>query len=559
MQSSDLKIHKLKDLYQLRYKNKNIVCFHTDAVKTGEYDKSGTNVNVRLNGHGLRAGENVFLNYKTGTSVDETLTITSITKDTFTCKSSSSVITAGTVNVRKENVVEHPNKELLEFIKDDLFKCGEFSLNSRNQIEHTKVNSAYILFSSYKSLQKKIFYEGQPFEKFIKAFYIFDLILVNNSNKNLEELNNARKIIKKMIGDEYFEELKFCAWGRFWNGRMKSFNNREVENKFCDTRGKVGEYIKFDKNKITLRKIAEDTDICFEGEPPEFTEDGPFISEYQFRRSPVSNKITKIYEDSTEFERIAILTLFHYSERFSFLLPLALIRGGLNKKVFLNALLVIKGDHMNEDNNLYDNNQSRYEIYQEANELATLCQNFALIGTKEQKKIWEKVQMGENVHLEFKETLSLDVRNYKKGDFDTVKKKGQRAIIESNTLKAICALLNTEGGEIYIGVADKPIEIVGIKKEVDFLFNSSNDEYQLYLKTIIKNNFSDHIKLISFRLFEVFKKEIIIIKVKKSKTPVFIKKARKDEPPEKVFYIRNGPSSILLDIQEFYNYQFLKN
>ena len=120
-------------------------------------------------------------------------------------------------------------------------------------------------------------------------------------------------------------------------------------------------------------------------------------------------------------------------------------------------------------------------------------------------------------------------------------------------------MLNTEGGEIYIGVADKPIEIVGIKKEVDFLFNSSNDEFQLYLKTIIKNNFSDHIKLISFRLFEVFKKEIIIIKVKKSKTPVFILKARKDQPPEKDFFIRNGPSSILLDIEEFYNYQFLKN
>jgi len=89
MQSSDLKIHKLKDLYQLRYKNKNIVCFHTDAVKTGEYDKSGTTVNVRLNGHGLRAGENVFLNYKTGIAIDEKLTITSTTEDTFTCKSAA--------------------------------------------------------------------------------------------------------------------------------------------------------------------------------------------------------------------------------------------------------------------------------------------------------------------------------------------------------------------------------------------------------------------------------------------------------------------------------------
>ena len=553
MQSSDLKIHKLKDLYQLRYKDKNIICFHTDVVKTGEYYKYGATVNVTLVGHGLRVGESVFLDYTSGTAVYETLTITSITEDTFKCTSAASVTTAGTVNIRKENIVEHPNKELLEFIKDDLFKCGEFSLNSRNQIEHAKVNSAYILFSSYKSLQKKIYYEGQPFEKFIKAFYIFDLILVNNSNKNLEELNNARKIIKKMIGDEYFEELKFCAWGRFWNGRMKSFNNRKVENKFCDTRAKIGEYIKFDKNKITLRKIAEDTDICFIEKPPEFTENGPFISEYQFRRSPVSNKITKIYEDSTEFERIAILSLFHYSSRFSFLLPLAFIRGGLNKKVFLNALLVIKGDHLNEDKNLYDNNESRYKIYQEANELATLCKNFALIGTKEQKEIWEKVQMEENVYLEFKETFSMDAKKYRVGDFDTVKKKEQRKIIESNTLKAICALLNTEGGEIYIGVADKPVEIVGIKNEVDFLFKSSNDDYLLYLKALIKKNFSGQIKLIRPRIVEVFKKEIIIIKVKKSKKPVFFSKTVEGKK-EKIFYIRNGPSSDNLDIEDFYNY-----
>ena len=57
-----------------------------------------------------------------------------------------------------DEVVEHPNKELLEFIKDDLFKCGEFYLNSRHQIEHMKVDTAYLLFSSLKSLQNEELY-----------------------------------------------------------------------------------------------------------------------------------------------------------------------------------------------------------------------------------------------------------------------------------------------------------------------------------------------------------------------------------------------------------------
>ena len=116
---------------------------------------------------------------------------------------------------------------------------------------------------------------------------------------------------------------------------------------------------------------------------------------------------------------------------------------------------MIRGNHFNQENRLLYKEGLRYELYQEANELATLCKNFALIGTKEQKEIWEKVQMEENVYLEFKETFSMDAKKYREGDLDTVRKKSQRQIIESNTLKAICALLNTEGGEIYIGVADK--------------------------------------------------------------------------------------------------------
>ena len=546
-----------------------------------------------MNGHGLRAGENVFLNYKTGIAIDEKLTITSTTEDTFTCKSAASVTTAGTVNVRKENVVEHPNKELLEFIKDDLFKCGEFSLNSNHQIEHMKVNTAYLLFSSLNSLQNEELYEGKTFRQFIKSYYIFDWVLINKSNKNIEELNNARNYINKMISKElkegiYFEELCDYALGRFYISDLKSFYYEEMEDIF----NKIYQEsysIKFRKNRIYFRNKKDDNNIeSKELEVPtsrensqsnskiyssesfilknksNFDEKGMFTSENEFSKNEISKIITKIYEDSTEPEKIAILTLFHYSFERSFLLPLALIRGGLNKKIFLNALLVIMGNHFNYQDRLLYEEGLRYELYQEANELATLCQNFALIGTKEQKEIWGKVQMHENVNLEFKETLSLDVKEYKKGNYDTVNSKSRKKLIESNTLKAICGLLNTEGGEVYIGIAEsdkksEPAKIVGINNEVDYLFKSSKDDYQLYLKSLIMEHFSESIKLISFRLFEVFKKEIIIIKIEKSKEPVFIKKYRENQAAEKVFYIRNGPSTENLDIEAFYKYQFSKD
>ncbi len=75
---------------------------YVTAAKAGTYNKAGTTVTVTLVNHGLRVGENAFLDYTSGTAVDETLSITSVTDDTFTCTSAASVTTAGTVSVRQE-------------------------------------------------------------------------------------------------------------------------------------------------------------------------------------------------------------------------------------------------------------------------------------------------------------------------------------------------------------------------------------------------------------------------------------------------------------------------
>jgi hypothetical protein len=75
---------------------------YVTAAKAGTYNKVGTTVTVTLVNHGLRVGENAFLDYTSGTAVDETLSITSVTDDTFTCTSAASVTTAGTVSVRQE-------------------------------------------------------------------------------------------------------------------------------------------------------------------------------------------------------------------------------------------------------------------------------------------------------------------------------------------------------------------------------------------------------------------------------------------------------------------------
>jgi len=72
------------------------------APKAATYNKTGTTVVVTLIDHGLRVGESVYLDYTSGTAVDETLTISSVTNNTFTCTSSVSVTTGGNVQVRQQ-------------------------------------------------------------------------------------------------------------------------------------------------------------------------------------------------------------------------------------------------------------------------------------------------------------------------------------------------------------------------------------------------------------------------------------------------------------------------
>lgn len=84
----------------LRYSKNNNIFIDAATPGSGTYAQSGTTtVTVTLSNHNLKVGQEVYLDYTSGTAVDETATVTAITSTTFTVTSAGTLTTSGNVSV----------------------------------------------------------------------------------------------------------------------------------------------------------------------------------------------------------------------------------------------------------------------------------------------------------------------------------------------------------------------------------------------------------------------------------------------------------------------------
>jgi hypothetical protein len=84
----------------LRYSKERNIYLDAAAAGAGTYAQSGTTtVTVTLANHNLKVGQSVYLDYTSGTAVDETATVTGVTSTTFTVTSAGTLTTSGNVNV----------------------------------------------------------------------------------------------------------------------------------------------------------------------------------------------------------------------------------------------------------------------------------------------------------------------------------------------------------------------------------------------------------------------------------------------------------------------------
>ena len=194
-----------------------------------------------------------------------------------------------------------------------------------------------------------------------------------------------------------------------------------------------------------------------------------------------------------------------------------------------------------EKRNTYLRNSVIKKCFNERVEVFSICKKFIEVSSYEDPLVLQ-IKKGESKIQEFKESLSLDVRKKKDKSYQPKKEK----YMEEAVLKTIAGFLNSDGGELFIGVDDKST-ILGIKNEIDILHHSSTDKILLHLKNLIKTNIGvGFSNLINISIENLNNLDLIHVICKKSDKEIFVK--------GKDFYVRLGPSTDKLEGKELLEY-----
>jgi len=152
-------------------------------------------------------------------------------------------------------------------------------------------------------------------------------------------------------------------------------------------------------------------------------------------------------------------------------------------------------------------------------------------------------QQEESDTLEFKSTLQWDVKKSRKNEE-----------LRFEVLGTIVGFMNHEGGTLLIGVQDDH-SVLGLEPDLNLLGQSKNlDDFQQLLNNLISDRIGTAFApLIKIRFEKVENKEICAIDVKRAAEPVFLD-AQEGKQRVKKFYIRQGNTTRLLNVEEMHHY-----
>ena len=109
-------------------------------------------------------------------------------------------------------------------------------------------------------------------------------------------------------------------------------------------------------------------------------------------------------------------------------------------------------------------------------------------------------------------------------------------------LKTVAAFLNTEGGDLLIGVADDG-SIVGIEK--DQLEN--DDKFMRHLAQVVRNGLGDRAgTCIDPKTQVLAGRTVCVVSCQRSPEPVYLKWKGMEAVPGGDFFVRSGPGTVRL-------------
>jgi type I site-specific restriction-modification system R (restriction) subunit len=144
----------------------------------------------------------------------------------------------------------------------------------------------------------------------------------------------------------------------------------------------------------------------------------------------------------------------------------------------------------------------------------------------------ELIKRGESKTLEFKSTLRWNLKEDRQDD----------KTVTHAVLKTVAAFLNTEGGDLLIGVADDG-SIVGIERDQ----LESDDKFMRHLAQVVRNGLGDRAgTCIDSRTQVVLGRTVCVVSCQRSPEPVFLKWKGTETAPEGDFFVRSGPGTVRL-------------
>jgi type I restriction enzyme R subunit len=151
---------------------------------------------------------------------------------------------------------------------------------------------------------------------------------------------------------------------------------------------------------------------------------------------------------------------------------------------------------------------------------------------REHRQAEELIKRGESKTLEFKSTLRWSLKENRQDD---------KAVTHA-VLKTIAAFLNTEGGDLLVGVADDGA-VIGI--EHDQL--ESDDKFMRHLAQVVRNGLGDRASTCIDPKTQIAQgKTVCVVTCQRSPEPVFLKWKGMEAATEGDFYVRSGPGTVRL-------------
>lgn len=158
-----------------------------------------------------------------------------------------------------------------------------------------------------------------------------------------------------------------------------------------------------------------------------------------------------------------------------------------------------------------------------------------------EKPISEKIKNRENPNLEFKSSFRYDIKL----------ERPNPKVLEKTIIKTIAAFMNSQGGDLIIGVDDDG-NVLGLENDYRLLKKKNSDWFELELRQVIDKYIRNRVanEFVKLNFHTIDGKDVCEVKVSQTQVPIFVTGA--DGKHE--CYVRVGNSSKPYNYEEFYQY-----